>query len=296
MTTDIKNKLIASAKLTEDALAVYMQRDDEDIKTLLESERYSLFAGGKRIRPFLTLEFCKLFGGDERAALPFAAAVEMIHTYSLIHDDLPCMDDDDLRRGKPTNHKVFGYSTALLAGDGLLTRAFGVAASNPYVDSTAALSAVKALSDAAGEFGMIGGQVIDLYGEEERLSEKTLVKLHTLKTGALIKVSAQMGCLAAGFTEGSPEMEAALEYAAKIGLAFQIIDDIMDVTVSEEVLGKSAGSDAENNKTTFMTYYSVEDAKAYATSLTAEAVSAIADYAGSETLTDLAAYLLDRDH
>jgi geranylgeranyl diphosphate synthase type II len=296
MTTDIKNRLTEAAALTEDALRAYMAREDEDIKTLLDSERYSLFAGGKRIRPFLTLEFCKLFGGDERAALPFAAAVEMIHTYSLIHDDLPCMDNDDLRRGKPTNHKVFGYSTALLAGDGLLTHAFGVAASNAYVESTAALAAVRALSDAAGEFGMIGGQIIDLYGEEERLSEEKLVKLHTLKTGALIKVSAKMGCLAAGCAEDSPEMAAALEYAARIGLAFQIIDDIMDVTVSEEVLGKSAGSDAENNKTTFMTYYSVDDAKAYATRLTAEAVSAIADYAGSETLTDLAAYLLDRDH
>ena len=220
----------------------------------------------------------------------------MIHTYSLIHDDLPCMDDDDLRRGKPTNHKVFGYSTALLAGDGLLTHAFGVAASNAYVDSAIALAAVKALSDAAGEFGMIGGQIIDLYGEKERLSEEKLVKLHTLKTGALIKVSAEMGCLAAGCDSDSPEMAAALEYAAKIGLAFQIIDDIMDVTVSEEVLGKSAGSDAENNKTTFMTYYSVEDAREYAARLTAEAVSAVADYSGSETLTDLAAYLLDRDH
>lgn len=296
MTTDIKNKLTACAKLTEDALSAYMAKEDEDIKTLLESERYSLFAGGKRIRPFLTLEFCKLFGGEERAALPFAAAVEMIHTYSLIHDDLPCMDNDDLRRGKPTNHKVFGYSTALLAGDGLLTHAFGVAADNPYVDSAKALAAVKALSDAAGEFGMIGGQIIDLYGEKEKLSEEKLVKLHTLKTGALIKVCATMGCLAAGCEENSPEMAAALEYAAKIGLAFQIIDDIMDVTVSEEVLGKSAGSDAENGKTTFMTYYSVEDAKAYAAKLTAEAISAISDYAGSEVLTDLAAYLLDREN
>ena len=296
MTTDIKNKLAVSAKLTEDALAVYLEKYDEDIKTLLESEKYSLFAGGKRIRPFLTLEFCRLFGGEDRAALPFASAIEMIHTYSLIHDDLPCMDNDDLRRGKPTNHKVFGYSTALLAGDGLLTRAFGVAASNAYVNSDIAREAVKALSDAAGDFGMIGGQIIDLYGEEERLSEEKLIKLHTLKTGALIKVSALMGCLAAGCSTDSPETKAALEYAAKIGLAFQIIDDIMDVTVSEEVLGKSAGSDAENNKTTFMTYYSVEDAKAYATRLTAEAISAISDYDGSETLTDLAAYLLDRDH
>ena len=296
MTQNIKEKIKASAKLTEAKLREYFERYDEDIKELLESEQYSLFAGGKRIRPFLVIEFCKLFGGRVEAALPFAAAVEMIHTYSLIHDDLPCMDNDDLRRGKPTNHKVFGYSTALLAGDGLLTRAFGVAASNPYVDKRIATEATVALSDAAGDFGMIGGQIIDLYGEKEKLSEEKLLKLHSLKTGALIKVSAMMGVLAAGYDMGSPEMESAIAYASGIGLAFQIVDDIMDVTVSEEVLGKSAGSDAENNKTTFMTYYTVDAAREYAAKLTAEAVSAIADYEHSETLTDLAAYLLDREN
>ena len=295
MTQNIKEKLSASAKLTEAALAECFEEYDGDMGCVLDSEKYSLFAGGKRIRPFLVIEFCKLFGGDERAAVPFAAAIEMIHTYSLIHDDLPCMDNDDLRRGKPTNHKVFGYSTALLAGDALLTRAFGVAASNGNVDAKTALEAIKLLSDAAGDFGMIGGQIIDLEGEREKLSEEKLLKLHALKTGALIKVSAMMGCLAAGCAVDSPEMHAAIDYASGIGLAFQIIDDVIDVTVSEDILGKS-GSDAENNKTTFMTYYSVEDAKAYAARLTAEAISAISDYSGSETLTDFAAYLLDRDH
>jgi len=293
---DIIKKLKEDASLCEAALAEYFASEDEDIKSLLDSEKYSLFAGGKRIRPFLVIEFCKLFGGDVKAALPFAAAIEMIHTYSLIHDDLPCMDDDDLRRGRPTNHKVFGYSTALLAGDALLTHAFGVAASNEYVSAEVALEAVATLSEAAGEFGMVGGQVIDLEGETRRLSLETLLKLHSLKTGALIKASAVMGALAAGCKKDSPEMAATIEYAAGIGLAFQVIDDILDVTATEETLGKSVGSDGERNKTTFMTYYTVDEARAYAAELTANAVSEIADYEGSETLTDFAAFLLERDY
>ena len=143
----IKVSLNENALLVESALKEYFGRDDDDIKNLLDSERYSIFAGGKRIRPFLVLEFCRMLGGRDEAALPFAAAIEMIHTYSLIHDDLPCMDDDDLRRGRPTNHKVFGYSTALLAGDGLLTRAFGTAASNPYVSDKARADAVALISE-----------------------------------------------------------------------------------------------------------------------------------------------------
>ncbi len=296
MTRNITEQLRRDAELVEKALAEYFERQDDDIKSLLDSEKYSLFAGGKRIRPFLTVEFCKLFGGDTRAAIPFACAVEMIHTYSLIHDDLPCMDNDDLRRGKPTNHKVFGYSTALLAGDGLLTRAFGVAASNPNVSPLTSLEAVKVLSECAGEFGMIGGQVIDLEGEEKQISMETLLKLHSLKTGALIRASAIMGALAAGCAKESPEVFSASEYASKIGLAFQIIDDILDVTSSEETLGKSAGSDLANNKTTFMTYYGIDEARAYASELTAEAISEISEYSGSEILTDFAAYLLDRNY
>ena len=296
MTTDIIKKLNEDAALTEAVLKEYTSREDSDVKTLLDSERYSLFAGGKRIRPFLTIEFCKMFGGDIKAAMPFACAVEMIHTYSLIHDDLPCMDDDDLRRGKPTNHKVFGYSTALLAGDALLTRAFGVAASNAYTKPEVTRDVVKALSDAAGEFGMVGGQIIDLEGEQETLPLERLLKLHRLKTGALIKVAALMGTLAAGYGIDSPEAQATLAYAENIGLAFQVIDDILDVVSDEVTLGKTVGSDNERGKTTFMTYYDIEGAREYASELTASAVSEIARYDGSETLTDFAVYLLERDH
>ncbi len=296
MTTELLKLLNEDAALTEQALRGYLSREDTDIKELLESERYSLFAGGKRIRPFLTIEFCKMFGGSVEAALPFACAVEMIHTYSLIHDDLPCMDDDDLRRGKPTNHKVFGYSTALLAGDALLTHAFGVAASNEYTDAKVTRDVIRVLSEAAGEFGMVGGQIIDLHGERERLPLETLVKLHTLKTGALIRAAALMGTLAAGYGLDSAEAKATLEYAANIGLAFQVIDDILDVTASEATLGKTVGSDSERGKTTFMSYYTVDDAKAYAAELTSFAVSEISGYDGSAALSDFAAYLLDRDH
>ena len=290
----IKVRLNENALLVESALKEYFGRDDDDIKNLLDSERYSIFAGGKRIRPFLVLEFCRMLGGRDEAALPFAAAIEMIHTYSLIHDDLPCMDDDDLRRGRPTNHKVFGYSTALLAGDGLLTRAFGTAASNPYVSDKARADAVALISECAGEFGMVGGQVIDLRGENERLTLDTLIKLHSMKTGALIRASALLGCLAAGASLDSPEANAAREYAEGIGLAFQIIDDILDVESTEEELGKSCGSDSEHNKTTFMTYYSVEEARNYAAELTARAVSEISENENSSVLTDLAVYLLER--
>ena len=296
MNKRVLEQLKADAKLCENALAEYFSEEDADIRSLLESEKYSLFAGGKRIRPFIVIEFCKLFGGDVRAALPFAAALEMIHTYSLIHDDLPCMDDDDLRRGKPTNHKVFGYSTALLAGDALLTHAFGVAASNKYVAPETAVAAVSALSRAAGEFGMVGGQVMDLEGETRRLSLDELLKLHSMKTGALIRVAARLGALAAGACEGSPEMNDADEYASRIGLAFQVVDDILDVTASEEVIGKTVGSDSDRNKTTFMTYYSVDEAREYAAGLTADAVSAISDHKNSEMLTDFAVFLLERNY
>ena len=295
MTQKVIEQLNIDAELTEGALAEYFVREDEEIKTLLESEKSSLFEGGKIIRPFLTIEFCKLFGGDEKAALPFACAIEMIHTYSLIHDDLPCMDNDDTRRGKPTNHKVYGYPTALLAGDGLLTRAFGVAAANPYVSVKTALDAVRILSECSGEFGMVGGQIIDLEGESERISVEKLTKLHTMKTGALIRAAAIMGALAAGLAPDSPEVAATADYASKIGLAFQVIDDILDITASEESLGKPVGSDMCNNKTTFMTYFDIDVARSYATELTASAVSDISEYENSEILTDFAVYLLDRD-
>ncbi len=302
METKIKNYsaavalLEADAKLTEHALHGYLSANDNQIGELLDAERYTVFAGGKRIRPALVIEFCRLFGGDERAALPFAAAVEMIHSYSLIHDDLPCIDDDALRRGRPTCHKVYGEAVALLAGDALLTYAFEITAQNRHVSEQVAASAVVALAKAAGSFGMVGGQIIDLLGERTELDFGTLLRLHRLKTGALIRASALLGCMAAELDKDDRRTLAAINYAEKIGLSFQIIDDILDVTGDTKTLGKTSGNDADHNKTTFMTYFSPEDAKKYATELTEMAVAAISDYPGSEGLCALAYYLLDRDH
>ena len=293
---ELKKIIAQEAEKVETALASYGQSPDEDLQILFDAEEYSLLGGGKRIRPFLVNEVCRMLGGDERASMPFACALEMIHTYSLIHDDLPCMDDDDLRRGKPTNHKKFGYANALLAGDALLTKAFFVASSNPHTDRATAAEAVLLLSEAAGECGMIGGQIMDLAGEHKKLSLEKLHRLHSMKTGALIRVAVQLGCLAAGCSKESTQMAATVAYAEKIGLAFQVIDDILDVTGSEEELGKSVGGDADHEKTTFLSYYDVAGAKEYAASLTAEAVSVISTLKNSEVLTDLAVYLLERTY
>ena len=286
--------------LTEDAAAVESLLDTlyrgggRCDAVLDEACRYSLMAGGKRVRPALTLEFCRLFGGDPEAALPFAAAVEMIHTFSLIHDDLPCMDDDDLRRGRPTNHKVFGEAYALLAGDGMAIDAFGVAASNTAVTPEARAQAVVLLSGAAGCDGMVRGQITDMFGEQNTLAYEELLFLHAHKTGALIRVAAQMGVLAAGFGVDSPEMQAACGYAERIGLAFQVIDDILDVTSTPEAMGKSVGGDADHHKNTFLSFKSIPEAEAYAAELTREAVALIAPYAGAERLVALAEYLAVR--
>ena len=293
----IKERLLENAALVEHTLETLTAREDADFSAVLEAERYSLLAPrAKRIRPTLVLEFCRLLGGSDEAALPFAAAVEMVHTYSLIHDDLPCMDDDDYRRGRPTCHKAHGEATALLAGDGLLTRAFGVAASNKAVPAPLVCEAVKALSEAAGSFGMIGGQVMDLAGEKVRLSEETLLKLHRNKTGALISVSALLGCLAAGYGMDSDEAAVAKRYAAGIGLAFQIVDDVLDATSDPETTGKTTGSDAERGKTTFLTYYTPEEALAFADRVTAEAKEAAAALPGAQILLDLADYLTRRKY
>ena len=293
---ELKRRLTENADRTERALAEYFGEKDGDLQVILDAQVYSLMAGGKRIRPFLVNEVCRMLGGQERASMPFACAVEMIHTYSLIHDDLPCMDNDDLRRGKPTNHKVFGYANALLAGDALLTRAFLVAASNDCVDRATSSEAVRILSEKAGDHGMIGGQIIDLHGETERLDLETLLRLHRLKTGALIECSAMLGALAAGYGVESEECRAVTAYAGKIGLAFQVIDDILDATGTVEELGKNIGSDAVNHKTTFLSYFSLEEARAYAERLTKEAIAELPCGVESKTLAALAVYLLNRTH
>ncbi|MBE6701883.1 MAG: polyprenyl synthetase family protein [Ruminococcaceae bacterium] len=287
--------LAANAALVDEALVGYTAEEDEDFARELAAERYSLLARAKRIRPTLVLEFCRLFGGSDEAALPFACAVEMVHTYSLIHDDLPCMDDDDLRRGRPTCHKAFDEATALLAGDGLLTRAFGVLATAPVSDA-AVRRAVAVLSRGAGSFGMIGGQVMDLAGEAKRLPLPALLKLHAHKTGALIALSAELGCIAAGLLPEDPRITAAKRYAQAIGLAFQIVDDVLDVTADAATLGKNIGSDAKSEKTTFLSFYDAQGALAYARRVTQDAKSALDAFPGNERLLRLADFLLERNY
>ena len=300
MAMDWKEQLSADAAWVEETLAA-LSASDESTKhfdILLESRRYSLMAGGKRIRPALALAFCRLFGGDPEAALPYACALEMIHTYSLIHDDLPCMDNDDLRRGKPTNHRVYGEAMALLAGDALLTDAFAMAADNPKLSGAVNARAVSILSRAAGSRGMVAGQVLDLLGEksEHRPDFDRLLQTHRLKTGALIRAAAALGVLAAGVDESDVRMRDALTYAEGIGLVFQIVDDILDVTGDAAELGKTIGSDAQENKTTFLSFLSVEEARAYAERLNAEACHALAPYENNEFLIRLAEHLLTRRH
>lgn len=292
----LEQKILDNADATERALAAIMEGKDEDLQKIFDAQGYSLLGGGKRIRPLLVNEFCKALGGDPAVSMPYACALEMIHTYSLIHDDLPCMDDDDLRRGKPTNHKVFGYATALLAGDALLTKAFLVASTNPHATAEQNAEAIRLLATAAGDLGMIGGQVMDLRGETQRLSFEQLLRLHSMKTGALILCAALLGCLAAGYRLDTPEAREATTYAQKIGLAYQVVDDVLDACGEEAVVGKSLKTDSSHNKTTFMTYFGVEDAKRYAEDLTKEAVAAISQWENSETLTDLAIYLASRTY
>ena len=256
-----------------------------------EAMAYSLLSGGKRIRPVLVLEVCRLFGGTPEKALPFACGLEMVHTYSLIHDDLPCMDDDDFRRGKPTNHKVFGEASAVLAGDGLLTAAFGVL-TQADLSPDQICRGVACLSQAAGPAGMVGGQVLDLLGEGRTLTYDQIVEIESLKTGCMIEAAARLGAIAAGSTE--EQEEAAAAYARKIGLAFQIRDDVLDVLGDEAELGKPIGSDQENQKSTFLGLKGAEGCQALIRTLTEEAVGCIRPYPGSEFLCDLAAMLAGR--
>ena len=293
----LEARLEENSQLLEKELCAYFENKniDKTASPFLETQKYSLLGGGKRIRPFLANEVCLMLGGDVRASMPFAMAVEMIHTYSLIHDDLPCMDDDDMRRGKPSNHKVFGEAYALLAGDALLTNAFAVASANAFVDAKTVAKAIQLIAEAAGDAGMIGGQFIDLEGEIRKLSLDELLVLHNLKTGKMIELSAKLGCLAAGYSEDSEEFAKVSVYAQKIGLVFQIIDDVLDVLGDEALVGKPMGSDSQNEKTTFITFFDVDRAKRYAKSLTDEALIEISSIDKNGTLSALANYLLIRE-
>lgn len=277
---------------------IYGRFSDRDTEEVRNAELYSLTAGGKRIRAFLVHVFCHICGGMFESSAPYAAAIEMMHTFSLIHDDLPCMDNDDMRRGKPTSHKVFGEATALLAGDSLAIRSFLTIAENQKVYPEYNIEAVRVLAEAVCSEGMIGGQIIDLRGEKESLDFETLLKLHSKKTGALIIASAKLGCIAAGLEDSDPRYEAAVEYARAIGLAFQIEDDILDATSSLEQLGKNVGVDKDRNKTTFLSFMSIEEARAYARELTEKAKASLEIFSGTDDhklLCELADYLLTRE-
>ena len=292
------NQLQAHCDRFEALLPAYMPATGGLQTVVAEAMAYACADGGKRIRPVLTLEFCRLCGGAPEAAMPAAAALEMIHSYSLVHDDLPCMDNSLLRRGKPSTHAVYGETMALLAGDGLLNLAFETILSPKNRGSLTAdgvLGAASALADAAGIDGMVGGQVIDLDSEGKNIDLATLEALQRGKTAALLIAACVMGARLAGAT---PEQEqAARTFGEGIGLSFQIIDDILDVTASAEKLGKPVGSDAENEKTTYVSLLGLEAARRLAAQRTAEAVAALSVFGHEvDSLRQLAEALLNRDH
>jgi geranylgeranyl diphosphate synthase type II len=263
--------------LINEALDSYLPHSDDVVS---QAMRYSVENGGKRIRPSLLLAFCDLCSGDINKALPLACALEMIHTYSLIHDDLPCMDDDDFRRGKPSCHVKFGYEYALLAGDALLTLAFETAL-KADLPANAVIAATKELAVASGWAGMVGGQVIDLQNEGKTVGVDQVVKMYNLKTGELIRAACVIGCIAAGATSKIPY---ATLFAHNIGLSFQIVDDILDIIGDSQMLGKPVGSDAENEKCTYVSIIGIEEAKKTVSALTKESKDILDKFDGDTQL------------
>ena len=258
---------------------------------LFDSMRYSLLAGGKRLRPVFVFDFCRMAGGCWPDATPFAAAVEMIHTYSLIHDDLPSMDNDDFRRGRPTNHKVYGEAMAILAGDAMLTSAFGHIADAPNLSADAKLRAVSYLSRCAGETGMVGGQVLDILAEQRECTEQEILNIQNRKTGALIKAACVLGVMAAN---GTAQQEfAAMEFADHLGLAFQIRDDMLDVIGDAGKLGKATGMDGQKN--TFVRLYGLEKCEELVKAHTEAAIDALDVFEDSEFMRELAQSLVGRE-
>lgn len=269
---------------------IYAPFDDQPQKPIFEAANYSLLAGGKRLRPIFALEFCRMCGRDYHDALPFGAAMEMIHTYSLIHDDLPCMDNDDYRRGRLTNHKVFGEGMAVLAGDALLTDAFAVAARAKLQKPEDMGAAITVLSRCAGSLGMIGGQVLDIMSEQRECTEQEVLDIQSRKTGALIRGACVLGVIAGGGSQA--QKEAAVRFADRLGLAFQIRDDILDVIGSQQELGKAVGVDGEKN--TFVRLYGVEKCEDLVNRYTQEAIGSLAAFEDTSYMTALAQSLTDR--
>ena len=288
----LQKRLKEYSALVEAGLDRLFPQEDCRHSRIFEACRYSLLAGGKHIRAALLLEFYRLCGGKVEDALAFACGLEMIHTYSLVHDDLPCMDNDDFRRGKPSNHKVYGETMATLAGDALLNRAFEVMLEQETVPAACAMKAAACISRCSGVYGMIGGQVQDLAMEGRPATLEELREMVSLKTGALIRAACEAGVLLAGGDE--TKRKAAEDYAAAVGLAFQIQDDILDVVGDQALLGKAIGSDAANEKTTFVSVYGLEACRGMVRNLTLEAQAAADVFDDSEFLKELAEYLAQR--
>lgn len=292
-----KSSLKYRVDYIEKLLKEYMPEEKGYQKTIFEAMNYSLKAGGKRLRPILTLEACRIVGGNEEDVIPFAIAIEMIHTYSLIHDDLPALDNDDLRRGVPTNHKVYGDAMAILAGDGLLNYAFEIMLKSSIGKENPAkyLNAINEIAKSSGVYGMIGGQVVDIESEDKKIEMEKLDFIHLNKTAAII-----VGCMRAGAIIGDAteeQLENITKYAINIGLSFQIADDILDITGDESKLGKKVGSDIDNNKSTYPSLIGLEKSKEIANDLINEAKTRISNIKGdTEFLNDLAEYIVARDY
>ena len=269
---------------------IYPAFRSEPQELLFDAMEYSLLAGGKRLRPIFVLDFCRMCGGNWENAAPFAAALEMIHTYSLIHDDLPSMDNDDYRRGRKTNHKVYGEAMAILAGDGLLTDAFLIASSAKLPNPSQMALAIRVLAQNAGSLGMVGGQVLDIMSEERQISEKEIIDIQSRKTGALINAACVLGVIAAGGSE--EQLAAAAGFAGALGLAFQIRDDMLDVIGTQEEMGKGVGTDAVKN--TFVRLYGLEKCEELVKKYTDTAIEILSAFEDNSYMIQLAKSLTDR--
>lgn len=292
---DLQSYLTARSNLVDRALDRFLPRAAVKPATIHKAMRYSLFAGGKRLRPILAIAASEACGGKVEAALPAACAVECIHTYSLIHDDLPCMDDDDLRRGQPTSHKVFGEGIAVLAGDALLTIAFDILAQSKPSRRHPADALIRELAIAAGSRWLIAGQVMDLEGEGRKISGADLKFIHRAKTAALLTASIRLGAMSANATDS--QLRALTDFGQSLGLAFQVIDDILDVTQTTEKLGKTAGKDAQATKATYPALFGLDRSRAEARKLTASAHTALKPFGeNAARLREIADYLLAREY
>lgn len=292
---DISSYLTNCSRKIDTALGQFLPKATVKPGTLHEAMRYSIFAGGKRLRPALTLAAAEACGGNAKDAMPAACAVECIHTYSLIHDDLPCMDDDDLRRGRPTSHKVYGEGIAVLAGDALLTIAFEILTRTKPTHRYSMSKMVSELAGSAGSKWLVGGQVADLEGEGRKLSASDLQYIHRCKTAALLTCSLRLGAMSANASE--QKLTALTVFGQSVGLAFQIIDDILDVTQSTEKLGKSAGKDVASQKATYPSIFGLEKSRMEAKRLTSKARKALEVFGSKkECLLAMAEYLLAREY